>query len=156
MTEFVRRLRGAIGTAMTWAIGWAILAFAGASTAYLFTGDRVHFWGTVFPLSLLAGLSGLIGGMVFSLALGVAYRHRRLGDLSALRMAVWGAGAAVLVPLGVLGAGMVAQVPMESGVVLAAILGLGALGGATAGGTIKLAQLADRRRGTPGSSARGR
>lgn len=140
----LRKLRGAVGTAVTWAIGWATSAFVVLSGPVLIWGNPDLFWQTIRPVTLLAGVSGLFGGAVFSTVLGTVHRNRRLGELSPLRMAAWGAGAGLLAPLALLGAGVAFRVPMQPGFVALLVAGIGGLGAATGGGTVKLAQLGQR------------
>ncbi len=143
MHPIFRRLRGALGTAFTWAVGWAVAAFSVVSVAMLVTGDLNPFWAAVAPPTILAGASGFVGGTVFSLVLGTFYRKRRLGELKPLWMAAWGAAAGLLLPMTFLGLGLVAGVPLELGDVAGWTLGLGALGAGTGGGIVKLAQMGE-------------
>jgi hypothetical protein len=68
-------------------------------------------------------------------------------------MARWGAGAALLIPLALLGVGLIVHVPLRAEVISVLGLGLGALGAGTAGGIVWLAQKAD---GELGSGEAGR
>lgn len=154
MRGILRKLRGALGTAVTWALGWGLGAFALVSVGFLLFGKGVFFWDTVRPITILAGLSGFIGGTVFSTALATIHARRRISELSPLRMALWGAGAGLLVPLGVLGVSLVAGVPLHADVVAGMVVGIGGLGAATAAGTVKLAQASDRALDGPDRNAR--
>lgn len=142
----LRKLRGALGTAVTWGVAWAVTGF-GLVALLSVLGPGVQaggFWDRAGPFTLLVGASGLVGGGVFSVVLGTVHRRRRLSELSPLRMALWGASAGLLVPLGLLGVGLAAGVPMIPQVVAVTLVGIGALGAATGGGTIKLAQAGER------------
>ncbi|MGD8360516.1 MAG: hypothetical protein PVJ04_03730 [Gemmatimonadota bacterium] len=153
MSGIFRRFRGALGMALTWAVGWGLSVGALVSVSFLFLGNRTFFWDTVRPVTALAALSGFVGGAVFSLVLGAGYRRRMLGELRAGRMALWGAGAALLIPLALLGVGLIVHVPLRAEVISVLGLGLGALGAGTAGGIVWLAQKAD---GELGSGEAGR
>jgi len=143
MSGFLRKLRGALGTAVTWALGWGVAGLAAISAGVFFLGDPAAFWSTVGPLTLVTALSGFVGGAVFSLVLGAGYRRRSLRELRPVRMALWGAGAALLVPAALLGVGLIVHIPLEVEVVAGIGVGLGALGAGTAGGMVWLAQKAD-------------
>jgi len=90
MRGFLRRLRGIIGTGLTWAVGYFVLGVIYSVT----TGGSI--------LSAIPGNTsvGFIFGSTFAVILSVAERHRKLEDLSLLRVALWGA----LVPLIIVGA----------------------------------------------------
>ncbi len=150
MRSIFRRLRGVVGTALTWAVGWAGTAFALATGAwFLLDFAAGSFLATVGPMTLMAAGSGFISGSLFSLALGTVYRHRSLSDLRAGRIALWGAGAAILFPtVGMVLATLAAGPPMVPGLLLVSVLMMGGLGAVTAGGMVKLAQL-----GTPSVEA---
>jgi hypothetical protein len=143
MSGFLRKLRGALGMAVSWAVGWGVLGFGVISVSVVLLGDPNQFWETVGPLTALTGLSGFVGGAVFSLVLGAGYRRRRLGELKPGRMALWGAGAALFIPAALLGVGLIVHVPVEAGLVAGVGAALGALGAGTAGGMVWLAQKAD-------------
>ncbi len=144
MRPILRKLRGALGTAVTWAVGWAVSGLVLFSLPLWLWGNRGFFWDTLRPLTVLAAFSGFTIGMVFSVVLGTVHRRRRLSELRPLRMALWGAGAGVLVPLALIGIGAAGGVGVRPEAVAAVLLCLGGLGAVTAGGTIKLAQAADR------------
>ena len=87
MKQFLRRLRGIIGSGLTWAVGWVALGMGYS----LFHGASI--------LSAIPGNAsvGFIFGSVFAVILSVAERHRRLEDLSIPRMGLWGALTALLI-----------------------------------------------------------
>ncbi len=98
MTRWMRRLRGAVGTGVTWAAGWGLAGIAIGVTTLL----PWHPFGPFLrvmdaPLPAMA-VPGFLAGIFFSLVLGLAGRRRRFRDLSVRRFAVWGAvGGALLV-----------------------------------------------------------
>lgn len=151
----LRKLRGALVTALTWAIGWGIIALAAMGALWLIDPWEQRFLGTAGPVTLMVGLSGLIAGFVFAVVLGSVYRRRSLADLSASTMSLWGAGAALLVPLALLGTGLSHGVGLNTEAIVTALVAIAGVGAATAGGTIKLAQLGQGggRRGTVGPGA---
>lgn len=100
MNHWMRRLRGAIGMGLTWALAWAL---GGILIGALSLLGPSSFWDAVFrifdaPLPALA-LPGFVGGVLFSGVLGVAGRHRRFDQLSLSRFAVWGALGGLLLAL---------------------------------------------------------
>jgi hypothetical protein len=120
VTNWLRRVRGVVGTALAWAAAWAIPG--------LLAG---------VPLWILAGA---ISGAGFAVVFATAERQRRLEDLSLKRMAAWGAlgavvSAALATPLlVVLTGGALEIVPF-----LAAVTVLGA---GSAVGTVAIAKRA--------------
>ena len=90
MKGFLRRLRGIIGTGLTWAVGWAglwgafLLVMAGLNRL-----EGWDFWYTVNVELRMAGV-GFIAGSAFGVILSVLERHKKLEDLSFRRIALWG------------------------------------------------------------------
>ncbi len=100
MPPWLRRLRGALGMGLTWAIGWALggLAIGVASVLLPFLPWDGFFRIFDAPLPALA-LPGFIGGTLYSLVLGVAARNRRVADLSMSRVTLWGGLGGLLLGL---------------------------------------------------------
>ncbi|NNM06578.1 MAG: hypothetical protein HKO65_15905, partial [Gemmatimonadetes bacterium] len=78
-----RKIRGILGTGLTWAVGWAGV-WAGLS---LVTGNSL---GRILEAASNGAVIGLIAGGTFALILGVVERKRTLADLSLKRVALWG------------------------------------------------------------------
>ncbi len=139
----LRRLRGALGTAVVWAVGWAGASVVVTSVLQLLgigtTG--LPFWQFAIVVAQnFAGFGFLCGG-AFSLFLGVAGRKKSLEELNA---GLFGAGGAVVAGIFLPVFTMVVNglggspTPMAA---VASMSGIAAtLGGLTAFGTIKLAQ----------------
>jgi hypothetical protein len=109
MNTLVRRTRGALGMGLTWALGWALAGIAIGASSNVFTWLPWDAFFEVYdaPLPTLA-IPGFVGGVIFSLVLGVAARRRRFHELSIPQFAAWGALGGLLVslvPALVLGAG---------------------------------------------------
>ncbi|MDX1396446.1 MAG: hypothetical protein R3195_18840 [Gemmatimonadota bacterium] len=133
MKEWFRRLRGAIGMGVTWAVGWApVGAITGWVTGLVFG----------FPLAavtinytMMFGVLGFLGGTIFSGVLRLTEGSRRFEELTFPRFVGWGAlGGFVLgglaVSLGLLGSGLsVLGIVMAS---VATLLGAGSAAGALA------------------------
>ena len=88
MKGFLKRLRGIIGTGLTWAVGFVAIGL----------GDIVVHgsWEYIFRRMPGDVILGFIFGGAFAVVLSVAERHRRLEDLSLWRVALWGASGAFL------------------------------------------------------------
>lgn len=89
--NIIRRLRGAVGTAVLWGAGWATLGFA-AFAALKVTGNlpASAIW---LDSLLVAARFGFIGGIVggaFSACVGLLYRGRRLSEIRAVRFGIGG------------------------------------------------------------------
>lgn len=90
MKKWLRRIRGAVGMGLTWALVWAPVAVL----IGLFVdpdGSMDEMWPAI------GAYPGFLGGVVFSIVLAIAARRRRLEDLSLPRVAAWGAAAGLLV-----------------------------------------------------------
>ncbi len=95
MRKFLRRLRGIVGTGLTWAFGWAGVGLV----LNLFGGIPLQFIGQI----VLSGLvRGFIAGGAFAVILSIAERHHTLADLSLRRVALWGGIGGSLVFVSVL------------------------------------------------------
>jgi drug/metabolite transporter (DMT)-like permease len=139
MNGWLRRIRGAVGMGLTWAIGWTVAGMAGAMAVYmLFPGlpDVFDVWIPVFAYP------GFLAGVGFSLVLRVAEGRHTFEELSLPRFAAWGALGGLL-----LGAFLTAmafgEVPTAA---LAAITGTTTLlSAASAAGSLALARTSDDR-----------
>lgn len=94
-TSNLRRLRGALGLAITWGITWAIAAglIGGLATSAVMI-LRGHF--PPVPLlmaafALAGGISGFVSGAGFALLLTTSARRRTLDDLNPLQFGLLGA-----------------------------------------------------------------
>jgi hypothetical protein len=128
--SLLRTLRGVVGTALTWAGGWAVL---GAVLHGVAVGLG---WYGMFGVTLVADVvghaaMGLLGGAGFSIGLLFTERRGTLSELSVIRSAAWGAvsalGGSVVVLASLGGFGML---PSLMPVIVAA----GAFGALSGGG----------------------
>lgn len=138
MRKWLRRLRGALGMGLTWAIAGAFLGFMMEFVDP--TGEIIDIW----PAAL--AYPGFLGGVAFSAVLGTAGRHRRFDELSLPRFAGWGAVGGLLVsliPAALVGLGLAStSVPVWQ--ITAVLAGPFSLGSAiAAAGSLALARLAD-------------
>lgn len=140
----LRKLRGALGMALTWAVAWGLGGLLLAVVLYVLGPGfgPISFWTLAPALAARTGMLGFVGGGAFATVLGTIHRKRRLGELGALPMALWGALAGLVMPV----AGIAVIVGAAGGgIPLRAILGpsvivFGGLGALTSVATIKLAQ----------------
>ena len=100
MSSWLRRVRGAVGMGLTWAVGWAVAGLSIGVASILLPGLPWDAFFEVFdaPLPALA-VPGFFAGVFFSVVLGIAGRRRRFSELSLPRVAAWGALGGVLLTL---------------------------------------------------------
>jgi hypothetical protein len=95
MSTWLRRIRGAIGMGLTWALAWFV-----AGVVLLFI---VGFGAADVPFPLGFGMFGFFAGAAFSGVLGLVEGRRRFDQMSLPRFAGWGAvGGLVLAVIFVL------------------------------------------------------
>ena len=131
MKKWLRRVRGALGMGLTWAVAWFGAGVIFLSGLLVFGTPPV---GTglveVVANSILLAVSGFIGGAAFSVVLGIVEGRRRFDELSLARFAAWGAlGGALL------------WIPSGEGVQTVVILSL--MGAGSAAGSLALARRAE-------------
>jgi hypothetical protein len=141
----LRRLRGALGNAVVWGGGWFAIGLVLFATLRLI-GVLSWPWVEVLEYAVRAGILGGVVGGAFSVFIRLFYHGRRLTEISWVR---FGIGGGVFAGLGLplflqamnflSGDGFVAWNLLLDDAILTTFLG-----GAAAGGSMKLAQLADR------------
>ena len=90
MKQWMKRVRGALLMGLVWAMIWA--------PAAVLIGLVIDPDGSMDEMWLAIGAyPGFIGGVAFSVVLGIAARQRRFEELSLGRVAGWGALAGLLV-----------------------------------------------------------
>lgn len=152
MKKWLRRIRGAIGMGLTWAVGWALAGLLIGVSSILLPGLPWDSFFEVFdaPLPALA-IPGFVGGALFSIVLGIAGRHRSLHELSLPRFAAWGAlGGLLLIlfPFALVAAGLASTEGGRFSVwhILAVISGpFIVLSAASAAGSLMLARMGEDR-----------
>jgi hypothetical protein len=145
MKTWLRRVRGAVGMGLTWAVpAWLI----GVGIEVIHNvwpsplGSLVDIW----PAAL--AYPAFLGGLAFSAVLGIAGRRRSFDELSLPRFAAWGAAGGLLVSLfpvtmGILGVGTWSAPLWQITAVLAGPLMLG--GAIAASASLALARRAENR-----------
>lgn len=153
MKNWLRRIRGAVGMGLTWAVEWALFGILIGVASKLF--PFLPWWDAFFkifdaPLPAFA-IPGFIGGIIFSVVLGVAGRRRRFHELSLPKFTAWGAVGGLLlslVPAAMVFVGFAEINPGYPGVwQLTAFIStpLTLMSAASAAGSLKLAQMGERR-----------
>lgn len=127
MRKWLRRMRGAIGIGVTWALVWfgaglIVLLIAGPGAADV-------------PFPLFFGLLGFLAGVTFSAVLGIVEGRRRFDQMSLPRFGAWGALGGLLLSIG-----LAAVLGAEALPVLAPIFALSGAG--CAAGSLAVARMA--------------
>ncbi len=137
---------------VAWAAGWALAGLLIGVTSVLLPGLPWDAFFAVFdaPLPALA-MPGFVGGVLFSIVLGIAARGRRFDELSLARVVAWGAvgglllslvpATLVLVGLATLGRPDLGLWPLTAAIGVPLTL----LSAASAGGSLLLARKAEQR-----------
>lgn len=144
MTSVLRFIRGSLGTAVTWAIAWAVGGLVLFGALFAVSRNISGFWMAAPFLGALSACSGLIAGGVFSTVLATVYRRRRLAELSVTRLAIWGAIAGLALPMWIFAGGAYAGMSVGPGFLATVVGVMGVFGAFTAGATIGAAQANER------------
>jgi hypothetical protein len=91
MKKWLRRIRGAIGMGLTWAVAWGGVGSIVVLGFLLVTGSRPDA-----PFPLMFGAFGFVAGVIFSGVLSLVEGRRRFDQLSLPRFATWGAAGGFL------------------------------------------------------------
>lgn len=150
MKGLLRRLRGAVGTAVTWAIGWAVITFPIFAVLHVVGVGSAGFGEFVGVLTTIASASGFIAGGIFALGLATFHRDRSLDELRVIPMAVLGAAAAIVLPGLAIASGFFEYTPLTWRGTIVFGTAMAVLGSATGGGLVKIAKGADGQRLPPG------
>jgi hypothetical protein len=139
VTQWLRRVRGAIGIGLAWAAAWGGAGTIMVLGIVLVTGSRPDP-----PFPLMLGTFGFVAGVVFSGVLGLVEGRRRFDQMSLPRFAAWGTAVGFL-----LSATFVLAVALAGDtaflwnlVVLGPIFAVAAAG--SAAGSLALARRAER------------
>jgi hypothetical protein len=137
MKKWLRRIRGAIGMGLTWALAW----FGAGMVLLLIVG----FGAADVPFPLGFGLLGFLAGVTFSGVLAIVEGRRRFDQMSLPRFAVWGGvGGLLLSGIFVLTVALAGDTTLLRNLV---VLGpvFAAAGAASAAGSLALARMAEDR-----------
>lgn len=107
-------LRVFSGITLSWGILWAVLTLLGGTIFGLVDPKDIGVGEEPPVLAPVVGLVGLLCGAVFSALLYIFERQKAVGDLSLIRVALWGILVSAVLPL-VMGKGvseMIVTVPV--------------------------------------------
>ena len=100
MNKFLRRLRGVLGTGLTWGVLWAVIGLAVGLIVGVVDPDSIDPGEEPPIIAAFVGIGGFISGVTFGTILSIAERGRKsILDLSLSRAALWGILGAAAVPL---------------------------------------------------------
>lgn len=139
MSRWLRRLRGAAGMGVTWAIAWAIVGGGVMEGIVDPHGKILDMW----PQTL--AIPGFLGGVIFSVVLWAAEGRRRFDELSLPRFGALGGLVGLLLGGLAVGAGAASGVLplwLRAAVIVAPVTLLGAV---SATGSLALARRGERR-----------
>jgi hypothetical protein len=140
--SLLRKVRGLLGTAVTWAIAWIPLGLIPIALIELLSGRPLHLAFLVRIAGAL-GVVGAISGLAFGTILAIAERRHTLSTVSARRVAFWGSLGALLAPGVSLGLFLLRDPDFFEPTMALRTLGISCLlGAACAGGTLYLARRA--------------
>jgi hypothetical protein len=130
MRKWLRRIRGAIGMGLTWAMAW----FGAGLILLLLVGVGA----ADVPFPLFFALLGFLAGVTFSGVLGIVEGRRRFDQMSLPRFATWGGVGGLL-----LSVVLAAVFGWDAFPVLGPIFALSGAG--CAAGSLALARMAEDR-----------
>lgn len=143
MSGWKRKLRGIIGTGVTWAFGWGALGGLAHLVARL-AGAPGFFDISLAGDLLVPTAMGFLGGTFFSIGFALTEGRRTLAEIKVSRGALWGSLAGLVGPVVVAIVGASAGAAQLASL-LPLLLGLGVFGG-IAGGTMTAVARAEGRR----------
>ena len=141
MKKWLKRIRGVFRTGLTWAAVWSVGGTIIRIVTLVIIGDTLRgpdyrLVSALITLPVVFGVMGFIGGVAFSVVLGIAEGRRRFDQMSLPRFAAWGAVGGLLLSMLVISS-------EAWTVVVAGVMAL--LGAGCAAGSLALARRADDR-----------
>jgi hypothetical protein len=96
--RLLRRIRGILGTALTWATGWAVAGAVWMGIVFLVEGFPPEAFAASMILGgvILLGIYGFLAGVAFSLVVLAAERRRTFHQLTLRRVSAWGGLGTIL------------------------------------------------------------
>jgi hypothetical protein len=97
MSNLLRRIRGAVGIGLLWALPWALAGMLASPVIRKFAHAMPprSILDRLFD-GLFIGWYGFLAGLVFSVVLAFAGRRKSIADLTTGRVLVWGLASSVL------------------------------------------------------------
>ena len=143
MKGLLRRLRAMIGLGVAWAVVWTPIGIGMSVAQWLAGGFGLPPLELVATLVLSGVKNGFIAGFLFSGGLGLVCRNRTFDQLRPEVVCAIGAVAGTLLPAATMVSVAMAGYFVPPPIAIALALGFGgALGAATAIGSLKVAQAA--------------
>jgi len=133
--KWMRRIRGLLGTAVTWALAWSSVGAAIGLLNVVFAGAPIG--AVVVTFALAWAKMGFVAGAIFSVVLGVVEGRRRFDEVSLPRFAAWGAVGALFLAIPI-AMGLTLTIQTVVGFGTAVLLGVG-----SAAGSLALARTSD-------------
>ena len=142
MSKWMKRIRGAVGMGVTWAVGWSFVGALLGLLVGVLSPDGIEGTRVAGAVRMFMQ-AGLLSGGAFSVALGLAGRHRTFDEMSLPLFAVLGAVAAPLI-LGIAVALFgIGEISARAALVVTAVIA--SLGAASAAASLALARMAEDR-----------
>jgi hypothetical protein len=98
MGNFLRRLRGAVGIAVTWGALWAAIGVVLTLAIGVLRPEEIDPGEGPGKVAAVLGLVGFLSGLGFAGLLYVGEKRRTIRELSLGRVALWGALGAAAIP----------------------------------------------------------
>ena len=152
LMDLLRRVRGALGMGLTWAVWWGIGGFLFELILNILPGNDLGHIVDMWPQFL--AMVGFPVGVAFSVVLGIAARHRGFNELSIPTFTLWGALAGALLGGLAIAAG---AAPAWNPLWLRAAVIIGSptlLSAGAAAGTLALARMAEQKASLGGGGDR--
>jgi hypothetical protein len=99
MNAFLRKVRGALGIAVTWGTVWAAIFAALGLTIGLIDPDSIDPGEGPVRVAWIGAIYGVVSGAVFAVLLALAEGRKSIRDLSLGRAALWGMLGTAAFPL---------------------------------------------------------
>jgi len=99
MNRFLRKLRGVLGTGLTWGVLWAAIGLAVGLIVGVVDPDSIDPGEAPIIIAAFVGIGGFISGVTFGTILSIAEGRKSILDLSLSRAALWGILGAAALPL---------------------------------------------------------
>ena len=99
MTNLFRKLRGMLGTGITWGVGWAMVMFIIGSITGVVDPDSIDPGEEPWRIAGIVGAVGFLSGIAYAGLFSWLENRKSLRDLSISRAAVWGAIGGAVLPL---------------------------------------------------------
>ena len=146
MRGILRRIRGALGNALVWAVSWVAGGTAVLGLLHLTGVFQLADPSEIFSFFVpVLGMTGFLTGLAFSAYLPLAYRDHTVLEIRTGRFVLGGAVIAGLIcPLIVFLSPLAPELIASTRILIVSELWTVVSGSVTAGATLKLAQRASR------------